>query len=813
EQPEAAKGWIIKYYKGLGTSKDTDAHEYFRKLEFHRKIFQTAKPEDRKLLDMAFSKTKADARKEWLAGYQPGVWLDNNKASVGIEEFINKELMLFSMEDNARSIPSMVDGLKPGQRKILWTALETNLKNEMKVVSLQGKVTDKAMYHHGDQSLVATIVNMAQDFVGSNNINLLMPEGGFGTRLAGGKDAASARYIATFLNKITRSLFNKYDDPLLENLTDDGKSVEPRWYMPVIPMVLVNGAEGIGTGWSTTIPNYNPSDIIANIRRLMRQEPLVPMLPWYRGFRGVIEQEDSGRFRTMGTIEKVSDTELHISELPIRVWTDTYKTLLNKWMAGDKGGPMIRDFRYNASTLTVDILVTLTAEQMAAAESAGLEKHFKLSSTIPTTNMVCFDREGRLHKYANAEEIIEDFYPLRLRYYQLRKENMAEKLGRDLQMADNRARFVMEIIQKKLTVNNRKRVEIIRELRDRGYAPMPKAAKAAVAGDVDSEQAAEQAETEEASDYDYLLSMPIWNLTMEKVEKLLKEKNDIQKKLEDLLALTPIDIWNTDLDEIEKQWEVMVAEYEERLRDDERNRRGQGAAASGRGRGRGKAAATTKKAAAAKRKSDPLVKAEVKALGEPAPKARKIGAGAAAKPRAAGTKVKLEETPPKPSAVSTPTAVQTPVQATLGSDLEDSDEDVATTIFKKAAAKKQTQPGKQTTLGDLFARKTESKPAAAPKPAAAKPVAAKPVTVKPVAAKPVTVKPVAAKPAKRGAKKKAISDSDDDDDDDGGFMDSESDADDAAPPPPRQTAGRRAAATKKPVYMDISDDSDDDFQA
>ncbi|KAJ2827327.1 DNA topoisomerase 2 [Coemansia erecta] len=758
---------------------------------------------------MAFSKTKADARKEWLAGYQPGVWVDNNKSAVGIEEFINKELVLFSMEDNARSIPSVVDGLKPGQRKILWTALEANLKSEMKVVSLQGKVTEKAMYHHGDQSLVATIVNMAQDFVGSNNINLLMPEGSFGTRLAGGKDAASARYIATYLNKITRAIFCKHDDPLLDNLNDDGKMVEPRWYVPVIPMVLVNGAEGIGTGWSTTIPNYSPTDIIANIRRLMRAQPLEPMKPWYRGFRGSIEQGEPGRFRTLGTVTKLSDTELHISELPIRVWTDTYKGMLNKWMAGEKGGPLIRDFRYNASTLTVDITLTLTLEQMAAAEAAGFDKHFKLSSTIPTTNMVCFDREGRLRRFTSAEEIIDDFYPLRLRYYQLRKENMAEKLGRDLQMADNRARFVMEIIQKKLVVNNRKRVEITNELRDRGYAAMPKPAKAAVSGDPDSE---EQADTEaEASDYDYLLSMPIWNLTMEKVEKLLKEKNEIQKKLEDLLALTPIDLWTADLDEVEKQWDVMVAEYEQRLVDDEMNRKGQGAGGSGsggKGRGRGKAGAATARKPAAKRKSDPLLKEEIKELGQPVPKARKTGGTASM------SKVKVELGTPKISAASTPTAVPTPTPTptpaanTLGSDLEDSDEDVATTIFKKAAAKKQggeVKTVKQTTLGSMLARKAESNPAPAAKPAAAKPKA------KPAA------KATSAKPVKRASKKMAISDSEDDGDSgDGGFVDSDSDSDggdDVAPPPPRQAAGRRAAATaKKPVYMDVSDDSDDDFE-
>ncbi|KAJ2850724.1 DNA topoisomerase 2 [Coemansia brasiliensis] len=804
EQPNSAKGWVIKYYKGLGTSKESDAHEYFRKLDFHRKKFETARPEDRKLLDMAFSKTKADARKEWLAAYQPGVWIDNNKSSVYIDEFINKELVLFSMDDNARSIPSVVDGLKPGQRKILWTALEANLKDEIKVVSLQGKVTEKAMYHHGDQSLIATIVNMAQDFVGSNNINLLIPEGGFGTRLAGGKDAASARYISTYLNKITRSLFHKDDDPLLESLTDDGKLVEPRWYIPVIPMVLVNGAEGIGTGWSTTIPNYNPSDIIANIRRLMRQEPLQPMTPWYRGFRGTIEHGEAGRFRTVGVIEKISDTELHISELPIRVWTESYKALLNKWMAGDKCSVIIRDFRYNASTLTVDITLTLTPEQMQAAESAGFDKHFKLSSTITMTNMVCFDREGRLRRYGSAEEIIEDFYSLRLRYYQLRKENMAEKLGQDLQRADNRARFVMEIIQKKLVVNNRKRKDIIDELRNRKYTPMPKKVAAAVAGDLESEQAAEQAESEEASDYDYLLSMPIWNLTMEKVEKLLKEKSDIQQKLEDLLALTPIDIWNADLDNVEAMWNVMVDEYEQRLEEDEENRKGQKGGGGGRGRARGKAAAK-KSTAAAKRKLDPLgvKKEDEKPAILPATKARKLGGGTA-KSLAPSSKLKPDPdaSPQKQSVASTPTAVPTPSSApiTLGSDLDDSDEDVTAAIFKKAAAKKQSQSAKQTTLSSMLSRKSENA-ASAPAKAAITAAESKPAQSKPAA-------------KRKLQSKRAVADSDDDDDG-GGFGLGSSDDDMESPMPKRQPTARRAAASRKPVYMDISDGSDgsdDDFQ-
>ncbi|KAJ2909919.1 DNA topoisomerase 2, partial [Coemansia aciculifera] len=814
DQGDSAKDWRPKYYKGLGTSKDVDAHEYFRKLDFHRKNFEPARVDDRKLLDMAFNKTRANDRKEWLASYQPGVWVDNNLPTVAIDEFINKELVLFSIEDNSRSIPSVVDGLKPGQRKILWTALDANIKSEMKVVSLQGKVTEKAMYHHGDQSLVATIVNMAQDFVGSNNINLLMPEGGFGTRLAGGKDAASARYISTFLNNITRTIFHKNDDALLENLNDDGKVVEPRWFVPVLPMVLVNGVEGIGTGWSTSIPNYNPSDIIANIRRLMNHQPLVPMIPWYRGFRGTIDQVSSDRFRALGIIEKISDTEIHITELPVRVWTESYKSQLNKWMsASDKNPALIRDFRYNASTLTVDITLTLTEEQMQKAEAEGLEVRFKLSASIATSNMVCFDRAGRLRRYTSAEEIIEDFYPLRLRYYQLRKENMAEKLGRDLQMADNRVRFVMEIIQKKLTVNNRKRKDIIQELRDRSYDPMPKKVKPVVAGDPEAEQAADAADSGEASDYDYLLSMPIWNLTMEKVEKLLKEKSDIQQKLEDLLALTPIDLWTTDLEEIERLWDVMVDDYQVRLVDDEENRRSQGGS---KGKGKARARQPAKKAvtAAAKRKSLDTVKIEDDDDDfADKPAAKKVAKTAGNGTVKARPKPKTEDTKPKVEAAALPSPPPPPVPAepiTLGSDLEDSDEDVAATIFKKAATKRMIGEGKQSTLSEMFARKSSVTDSGVVSSSSSPAIAAAPAVV----AKPKAKPKAAASPARgrdataTSSRKKVVDSSDEDSDGSAGNVS------EASPPPvnTRPATSRRAAVVaKKPVYMDISDDSGEDF--
>lgn len=237
---------------------------------------------------------------------QPGTHLDHSIKTVTYNDFINKELILFSMADNIRSIPSVVDGLKPGQRKVIYGCYLKKIKAEIKVAQLAGFVSEKTAYHHGEVSLVGTIVNLAQDYVGSNNVNLLTPAGQYGTRHEGGKDHAAARYIFTDIPRINRAVFHPSDDALLDYLLDDNDRIEPQWYMPVLPMILVNGADGIGTGasgsvdrslsklltharfkhsgWSTQIPNYNPVDIVDNLRRLMKGEEMVPMLPWFRGY-------------------------------------------------------------------------------------------------------------------------------------------------------------------------------------------------------------------------------------------------------------------------------------------------------------------------------------------------------------------------------------------------------------------------------------------------------------------------------------------------------------------------------------------------
>ena len=274
EEHKGDRKWEHKYYKGLGTSNQLEAQMYFRDLDKHLKEFHVMKDSEVELIELAFSKKKADDRKEWLRQFKPGTYLDHSGSGVSYTDFVNKELILFSMADNIRSIPSVVDGLKPGQRKVLFTCFKRNLKKDVKVVELAGSISGMTAYQHGDTSLHGTIVGLAQTFVGSNNINCLEPSGNFGSRLQGGSDCASARYIYTRLSPFARKVFNAADEPLLTYNTDDEHTIEPEVYVPVVPLLLINGADGIGTGWSSNIPNYNPEDVVENLKLLMDGQPV-----------------------------------------------------------------------------------------------------------------------------------------------------------------------------------------------------------------------------------------------------------------------------------------------------------------------------------------------------------------------------------------------------------------------------------------------------------------------------------------------------------------------------------------------------------
>lgn len=423
--------WHSKYFKGLGTSKSEDAQVYFTNLDDHLKEFQVMKPEEAQLFDLAFSKKKADARKEWLGGFVPGTFLDHSTKSITYGDFVNKELILFSMADNMRSIPSVLDGLKPGQRKVMYACFKRNLVKDKKVVELAGYVSEHTAYHHGEASLQQTIIGLAQDFVGSNNMNCLEPSGNFGSRLAGGSDAASPRYIFTRLSPFARKIFSPMDEPNLNYQFEDGKKIEPMVYSPVIPMVLVNGADGIGTGWSTSIPNYHPMDIVKNIKRRMgrlddndpEEKPFETMMPWFRGWKGAPEEAGPDRYKFNGIAyrSEQNPNEVVITELPIRVWTDDFKAKLEKVISGVDGPSWIKDYKEFNDHSTVHFEIMVDEKHMKQVMEEGLLERFKLNKQVATSNLVAFDSRGQIRKYEKVEDILEEFYIHRLGMYTERR--------------------------------------------------------------------------------------------------------------------------------------------------------------------------------------------------------------------------------------------------------------------------------------------------------------------------------------------------------------------------------------------------------
>ena len=421
EQHKYEHGWDHKYYKGLGTSTTEDAQIYFRDLDKHLKEFHTMQENEPELIELAFSKKKADERKEWLRQFKPGTYLDHSTKDVTYTDFVNKELILFSMADNMRSIPSVVDGLKPGQRKVLFTCFKRNLKKDMKVVELAGSISGLTAYQHGEASLQSTIVGLAQTFVGSNNINCLEPSGNFGSRLQGGSDTASARYIYTRLSPFARRIFHSADEPLLTYNTDDEHTIEPEVYVPVVPMVLINGADGIGTGWSTSIPNYNPEDIVENLKLMMEGEPMKPMTPWFRDFKGNVTQMAPDRYKFSGVIKQTGDNEVEITELPIRMWTQDFKDKIVEIIKAEKVPSFIKDYDDYNTHKQVHFVIRMEEKHMKAALEEGLEDKFKLSKSIATSNLVAFDAESRITKYATVEDIMKEFYGIRIKFYEKRK--------------------------------------------------------------------------------------------------------------------------------------------------------------------------------------------------------------------------------------------------------------------------------------------------------------------------------------------------------------------------------------------------------
>ena len=506
-------GWKIKYYKGLGTSTSAEAREYFKMIKDLTVRFDTDEDTTKSVV-LAFDKTRADDRKKWLldSTEKKASELEVAYGSVdklGITDFIHKDLVNFSLADLKRSIAHMSDGLKPSQRKVLHACFTRNLTGEMKVAQLAAYVSEKTSYHHGEVSLADTIVKLAHSFVGSNNIHLLEPCGQFGTRLMGGKDASQPRYIFTKLTKAARQLYDQRDDAILEYLDDDGKSIEPDHFVPVIPTVLVNGTEGIGTGFSCYVPPYNPKDICDNIDRVLTGKDLVPMKPWFRGFKGMVSDDGGGSWVAEGTWATKKGV-LKITELPPGRWTQDFKEYLETLI--DK--KVIQNYTNNSTTDQVDFDIT-------GYTGSEVVKDFRLQKAFHTSNMHLFHPTRGIHKYTSPEAILTDFVDIRMAAYKDRKAHMALVLEERMKKNRNVSMFVNMVINDKLVVFKRKKQDLEAEM--------------------------ESLFDKMNDSFDYLLHIKTYQYTQEAVEALNEETRQLTEEFKTLAGTSLSDMWKMDL--------------------------------------------------------------------------------------------------------------------------------------------------------------------------------------------------------------------------------------------------------------------------
>jgi len=626
-QPNFSR-WERKYYKGLGTHDALEAKQCFKDMKilyyswfqikkilktndcksnngkndcetgkydyetgkinyvqsFHN-YYQTENKHPCDLaLQLAFSKKLADCRKGWITNHLQLLstnQIDYNQEksdTISFYDFINTKFIQFSIYDNMRNIPNILDGLKPGQRKILYAAFKRKLRKEVKVAQFIGYISEKTNYQHGEESLSTTLVNLAQDYPGSNNINLFVPKGQFGTRVKNGSDSASARYIYTFLNPLTVEIYNSIDENIYQYRSVDVEDPEPKYYIPIIPMILINGSKGIGTGWSTDIPQYNPSVVIDNVKRFIKNQPIQEMIPWYRGFRGTITKISNQKFEVKGLYKRINLTTIEITEIPLgnqsKSFND-YKNFIESLIIDNS----VNDQKERDRQILLDAEIFITDTNIKCilhfpnssklhrlmSDINDFEKKLKLINIITTTNMNLFNADYIMTKYNDPIDILNEYCQHRYKLYEDRKSYLINQIEDNISKINSKILFIKYINDDKhpLKVKNQKKTEIITQLEKYNFPKFQiknSVHKNTESNEIDSiDEESNEIEFEKDSidenklSYDYLLKMQIYSLTFGAIGKLEKELEYLKNQLTSLQGQTIAQLWGQDIDKLELQ--------------------------------------------------------------------------------------------------------------------------------------------------------------------------------------------------------------------------------------------------------------------
>ena len=441
-----------------------------------------------------------------------------------ITDFLNIEVKEYAMDvvEN-RAIPSVIDGLKPTARKVVYIAdkiWKTGNEKPMKVFQFVGKMAADAYYHHGDSSANDVVTGMGQTF--KNSLPLLEGIGQYGTLRS--TTAGAPRYISTKLSQNFRNLYKDFE--LLENQIDEGVEIEPKYFLPIIPTIILNGSSGIAVGFASNILNRNPKDVIDNCINYIEGKKIKELKPWLAEFSGTWtrDSENKNKWYSKGiyTINEKKG-EVHITELPPSWEFEKYESYLDSLVEKK----VIKDYDNNSSS-GVDYLLKFKKDdlqEMIAKDK--LETILKIVDS-DTENLTTLDENEKLKIFDCVEDIVKYFVDFRLVFYQKRKDYLIDKLSKELRVLAFKAKFIKSIIDKKLVVNNVKKEVIIKWLEENKFEKID-------------------------DSYNYLLNMPIYSLTNERYMELMKNAKDKKEELDLIKEKEPKEMYITDLNELKKK--------------------------------------------------------------------------------------------------------------------------------------------------------------------------------------------------------------------------------------------------------------------
>lgn len=443
---------------------------------------------------------------------------------IEVSKYFNNDLIDYAAYDNIRKIPSYIDGMKMSQRKVIYTLLKKYPKEFVKTETLANITAAFTNYLHGANNIATAVcTTMTQAFVGSNNYPLTNGNsGGWGCRI--NPNAAAPRYTRMCLSDVSKQFIHDDDEEIVGRQFFEGDYIEPKFFMPTFPLLLLNGSNGLSTGFSSTIYPRNPKEVVSYIKKKLKGvQPRMALLPWFRGFKGEVRVTDeSSNVESVGVIEKLNSTSYEIRELPIGMDYQKYIGILDK-LCDDK---IIVDYDDCCEPKTDEILFKVkTTRQFtnSYSEKDALLKVFKLVKSLPE-NLNCIDENNRVREFSSIHEILDTYIAIRLEYYQKRKEYLLEKYMQKMRVLASKYVFCDGVIRETIKV-----------------AKMP---KEKIVAQLDKDERIIKVD----DSYDYLLRMPIYSISKEKMAEMKEQLSKLSEELKTIKKTTKEEMWSADMD-------------------------------------------------------------------------------------------------------------------------------------------------------------------------------------------------------------------------------------------------------------------------